>query len=257
MDNISFDMSGRIALVTGASSGIGRQLCLDLASAGVKVVATARRTELLESLVAEIKTAGGQALAISVDVADEKSVSAAYDAAENAFGTVDTIYANAGTYVVGSSLELPMKDFNQVIQTNLNGVILTAREGASRLINAGSEVSNRGRIVITSSIRGQKPSANHIAYCASKAGTIMAGKVMALEWAPAGINVNLVCPGVLITDINEWFYETEEGKNQVEKNPRKRVMSIDDLKTTLLFLGSDQSRAITGSVFTIDDGQTL
>ena len=257
MDNIRFDMSTRVALVTGASSGIGRQLCLDLAATGAKVIAGARRAELLQTLVDEIKASGGQAMAVPMDVSDGDSIHAAFEAGQQAFGVINTVYANAGIFAVGSALELPMEDFNRVVTTNLNGVILTAREAARRLMAAGQEQSERGRIVITSSIRSQTPTVDHIAYCSSKAATIMAGKVMALEWAEAGINVNLVCPGVLITDINEWYYQTEEGKQKIAKNPRKRMMEVHDLKHTMLYLGSDQSRAITGAVFTVDDGQTL
>lgn len=257
MNTAHIDLTGRVALVTGASSGIGRDLCLDLARSGAKVIAGARRTDKLETLVEEIRAAGGEAIAVTFDVCDAESIRAAFDEGEAAFGLIDTIYANAGTYVAADALSLSMDDFNHVMQTNLNGTILTAREGAQRLINAGPEHSERGRVVVTSSVRGQFPASNHLAYCTSKAATLMAGKVLAKEWALHGINVNMVCPGVIITDINEWFYDTDDGKNQLASYPRNRAMTIDDLNSMMLFLGSDASRAITGSVVTIDDGQTL
>lgn len=257
MSGIAFDMNGRTALVTGASSGIGRQLCLQLAAAGAHVIAGARRMELLESLVEEITAAGGKALATGMDVADAGSIAAAYDAGEKAFGPVHTVYANAGIHTPGSALELSMQDFDRIMQINLIGVILTAREGAARLIKAGPEVARRGRVVIVSSIRGFVPVADNIAYCSSKAAAIMAGKIMALEWAKVGINVNTVCPGVIVTEISEWFYQTDAGKQRLARYPRNRLMDIDDIMTPLLYLGSDQSRAVTGSVVVIDDGQTL
>ena len=202
MNTAHIDLTGRVALVTGASSGIGRDLCLDLARSGAKVIAGARRTDKLQTLVEEIRAAGGEAIAVTFDVCDAESIRAAFDEGEAAFGLIDTIYANAGTYVAADALSLSMEDFNHVMQTNLNGTILTAREGAQRLINTGPEQSERGRVVVTSSVRGQFPASNHLAYCTSKAATLMAGKVLAKEWALHGINVNMVCPGVIITDIN-------------------------------------------------------
>ncbi len=256
MDRITFDLSDRTAIVTGASSGIGRHLCLALARSGARVVAGARRTEMLNTLTQEIKELGGEAIAVEMDVTKADSVKVAFDAGEKAFGLINTVYCNAGIYAVGSVLELPIEELERVYATNLHGTVLTAREAASRLI-AAPNAAQRGRIIITSSIRAETPTVNHLAYCSSKAAIIMAGKIMAKEWAETGINVNIVAPGVLITDINAWFYETDEGKRQLAANPRNRAMSTNDLTETFLYLGSDLSAAVTGSVFTLDDGQLL
>ncbi|MFV0277951.1 MAG: SDR family NAD(P)-dependent oxidoreductase [Parahaliea sp.] len=257
MDGVSFNFSKRVALVTGASSGIGHQLCLDLARSGASVVAGARRKERLDSLVREIEAAGGRALAVKMDVDDPASIAAAYDSAQERFGAVNSIYANAGTHLSGMAVDIPLDDFDKVLRTNLHGVIVTAREGARRLMAAAPDVASRGRVVIVSSVRGISPVPDNIAYCSSKAGAIMAGRTMALEWAAHGINVNVLCPGVLMTEISETFYATEEGKKRLQGFPRQRAMSTDDLTAMLLYLGSDASRGVTGAVITVDDGQTL
>lgn len=257
MDAVTYNLSERVALVTGASSGIGRQLCLDLAGAGAHVVAGARRKERLDDLVKEIESSGGKALAVRMDVDDPGSIGAAFDSAETSFGTVTSIYANAGTHLAGMAVDIPMADFDRVLRTNLHGTIVTAREGAARLMAGSPELAARGRVVIVSSVRGLAPVADNIAYCSSKAAAIMAGRTMALEWAAHGINVNVLCPGVLMTEISEIFYATEEGRQRLLGFPRQRAMAMADLTSMLLYLGSDASRGVTGSVITVDDGQTL
>ena len=256
-DTPAFSMAGRVALVTGASSGIGRRLSTQLAAAGAKVVVAARRTDRLADLVTEIEKAGGQALAVEMDVAHEASVIAGYDAAEKAFGPVDTVYANAGMNIEAMGLDMPVEAFDQMISVNLRGVFLTAREGARRMIKAGSKDSGRGRIVLVSSIGAHKVLPGLATYCATKAGVAMLGKALAREWARQGININSVCPGFLETELNADWFSREGGQKQIQTFPRKRLMVEDDLDAMLLYLGSDASRAVTGSVITLDDGQSL
>jgi NAD(P)-dependent dehydrogenase (short-subunit alcohol dehydrogenase family) len=256
-DTPAFSMAGRVALVTGASSGIGRRLSTQLAAAGAKVVVAARRTDRLADLVAEIEKAGGQALAVAMDVGDEASVIAGYDAAEKAFGPVDTVYANAGMNIEAMGLDMPVEAFDQMISVNLRGVFLTAREGARRMIKAGSKDSGRGRIVLVSSIGAHKVLPGLATYCATKAGVAMLGKALAREWARQGINLNSVCPGFLETELNADWFAREGGQKQIQTFPRKRLMEDSDLDAMLLYLGSDASRAVTGSVITLDDGQSL
>jgi len=256
-DTPAFSMAGRVALVTGASSGIGRRLSTQLAAAGAKVVVAARRTDRLADLVTEIEKAGGQALAVEMDVAHEASVIAGYDAAEKAFGPVDTVYANAGMNIEAMGLDMPVEAFDQMISVNLRGVFLTAREGARRMIKAGSKDSGRGRIVLVSSIGAHKVLPGLATYCATKAGVAMLGKALAREWARQGININSVCPGFLETELNTDWFSREGGQKQIQTFPRKRLMVEDDLDAMLLYLGSDASRAVTGSVITLDDGQSL
>lgn len=252
-----FDLTGRVALVTGASSGLGERFATILAQSGAAVVLGARRTDRLEQTCADIAAQGGRAIAVAMDVADEASTIAAYDAAEAAFGTVDTIIANAGMNSEGSLLDLPVAEFDRVMAVNMRGVFLTAREGAKRLIAGGSRDHQRGRIVITASITAHKVDAGLAVYSGSKAGVVQMGKVMARDWVRSGINVNSICPGYIKTEINGEWFETEGGAKQIAKFPRRRIMEQDELDTMLLYLSSDASAGVTGTSFTIDDGQSL
>jgi NAD(P)-dependent dehydrogenase (short-subunit alcohol dehydrogenase family) len=252
-----FDLSGRVALVTGASSGLGERFATILAASGAAVVLAARRTDRLEQACAAIKARGGRVIAVAMDVADEASTIAAYDAAEAAFGTVDTIVANAGMNSEGSVLDLPVDEFDRVMGVNLRGVFLTAREGAKRLIASGSRESGRGRVVITASITAHTIAPGLAVYSASKAGVVQLGKVMARDWVRQGINVNMICPGYIKTEINGDWFDTDGGARQIAKFPRRRVMAADELDTMLLYLASDASGGVTGTSFTIDDGQSL
>ena len=155
----SFDLNGRVAFVTGASSGLGRRFAAILAASGAKVVLGARRTELLDRLAEEIEAAGGEALALAVDVTDEASIVAAYDAAADRFGPIDTVIANAGLNVAGSALSLDIAAFDRMVAVNLRGVFLTVREGARRMVAAGAPQQGHGRIVVISSITAHHPSA--------------------------------------------------------------------------------------------------
>lgn len=250
-------LCGRTALVTGASSGIGRDIARALASAGANVVAAARRMDRLEDLVSDIEAAGGRALAVPADVEDEASLIAAFDAAQARFGLIDTVYANAGIDVEGLATDLPAEAFDRVMRINTRGVFLTAREAARRLLAAGPDAASRGRIVLVGSIGGLTVIPGSTAYCVSKAGVVMLGRSLAREWARQGLNVNVVCPGFLETELNRDRLALEAGKKMVRAFPRRRLMTTDDLQGLMLFLGSDQSRAVTGGVFTIDDGQSL
>lgn len=252
-----FDLSGRTALITGASSGIGFRLGRIMAESGARVVLAARRVDRLEALAAQISANGGQAIALPMDVTDEASTIAAYDAAEAAFGTVDTIIANAGTTSTVPVTTVSVADYDQLMAVNMRGVFLTVREGARRLIASGSAEKENGRVVITASITALMVEAGLSLYSASKAGVIHMGKVMARDWARKGVNVNMVCPGYIRTEINDEWFETEGGKKQIARWPRRRLMEENDLDAMILYLASDAARAVTGAAFTIDDGQSL
>jgi len=250
-------LAGRTVLITGASSGIGAALARAAAKAGAKVAAAARRADKLEALVAEIAAAGGTARAFAMDVEDEASVIAAYDAVEAAFGAPDSVIANAGINMEGLALDIAIEDFDKVMAVNTRGVFLTAREGARRMIKAGSPASERGRIVLVASIGAHKVLPGLTAYVASKAATAHMGKSLAREWARKGINVNVLCPGYIRTEINDDWFDSEGGQKLVAGFPRKRLMETSDLEAMALYLSSDAARAVTGSVFTVDDGQSL
>jgi NAD(P)-dependent dehydrogenase (short-subunit alcohol dehydrogenase family) len=255
---MTHDLTGRAALVTGASSGIGRHLSVQLAKAGARVAVCARRADRLAGLVDEIKAAGGQAAAIAMDVEDEASVIAGFDAAEAALGgVIETVYANAGMNIEGLALDLPMDAFDQIMGVNCRGVFITAREAARRMKAAGSRETGRGRIILMSSMGAHTVLPGLTAYCTSKAAVVMMGKSLAREWARQGISVNVACPGFLETELNSDWFARDGGKAQVQSWPRKRLMAEDDLDPILLYLGSDAAGAVTGASFNIDDGQSL
>lgn len=251
------DLTGRTVLITGASSGIGANLARAAAKAGAKVAAAARRADKLQALVAEIAAAGGAAQAFTMDVEDEASVIAGYDAVETAFGAPDSVIANAGVNVEGSALDIAIEDFDKILGVNTRGVFLTAREGARRMIKAGSADSQRGRVLLVASIGAHKVLPGLTAYVASKAATAHMGKALAREWARKGINVNVLCPGYIKTEINDDWFDSEGGAKLVGSFTRKRLMETSDLEAMALYLTSDAARAVTGSVFTVDDGQSL
>ncbi len=252
-----FDLSGRVALVTGASSGLGAGFARALATAGAKVVLAARRADRLAEQVAAIEAAGGQAVAVSLDVTDEASTKAAYDAAEAAFGTVDTIIANAGVATEKVALGLAVEEVDGLLAANVRGVFLTVTEGARRLEAAGSRERQHGRVVIIGSITADKVFPATSVYGATKAAARHMGKAFAREWARRGINVNVIQPGYFESEMTAELFSSEAGRKFVASFPRQRLRPASDLHAPLLFLASDASAGVTGSVITVDDGQTL
>jgi NAD(P)-dependent dehydrogenase (short-subunit alcohol dehydrogenase family) len=252
-----FDLSGRVALVTGASSGIGAHIARQLAFSGARVVLAARREALLDQLRSEIEDGGGEAVAVRMDVADEASTCAAYDAAEAAFGPVNTVIANAGMSIPGSALGLPIESVDQMFSVNCRGVFLTIREGARRMVAAGSAEREDGRIVIVSSITAQKVTPGLAIYSATKAAVTQMGRVLARDWAGKGVNVNVIAPGYIATEMTDGYFETPAGLRTKSHFPRDRILGIGALDPILLYLASAASAQTTGAVFTIDDGQSL
>jgi NAD(P)-dependent dehydrogenase (short-subunit alcohol dehydrogenase family) len=252
-----FDLSDRTLLITGASSGIGLHLARSAAAAGARLALAARRTDRLDALAAEIQARGGKAAAVAMDVQDEASVIAAYDQAERALGPIDSVIANAGINGEGLAVDLPVDVFDQVMAVNVRGAFLTAREGARRMMAAFPKEEQRGRIVFMASIGANKVLPGVAAYCASKAAVAMLGRSLAREWVNRGVNVNVVCPGYIATELNDAWFESEPGRKQVSGFPRRRLMQEADLDPITLHLVSTAARAVTGSVVTIDDGQSL
>jgi NAD(P)-dependent dehydrogenase (short-subunit alcohol dehydrogenase family) len=249
--SFSFDLTGRTALVTGASSGLGMRFGRILAASGAKVALGARRKERLEALSAEI---GPNAAAIRMDVAREADIIAGFDETDALFGNIDTVIANAGVDGAGMATTISEDAIADTLAINLKGAILTAREGARRMMAQG--VTN-GRIVLIASITAFEPSPGLVAYAASKAGVVQAGRTLAREWARAGINVNTVSPGYIRTAINDAWFDTEGGQKQIAKFPKRRLMGEEGLDAMILFLCSDASEFVTGTDFVLDDGQTL
>ncbi len=250
-------LDGRTALISGASSGLGAGFARLFAAAGARVVLGARRLERVEALAAELVRGGAEALGVGLDVTDGQSVAAAFDAAESRFGTVDTIVANAGVGVGGRSTDVPESDVRRVIDTNLLGGYLVAREGAKRLIAGGSRERENGRILFIGSITAQQQHTGDAAYAATKIGIAHLARQFAKEWARQGINVNTIQPGWIHTEINDDWFGTDESRAAIEALPRRRMQDQSSLDDMVLYLCSDRSRAVTGATFTIDDGQSL
>ncbi len=248
-------LRGRTAFITGASSGLGHVLARAIAAAGARVVVGARRRDRLEALVAEIVGTGGDALAVDCDVTDEATIIAAYDAANVRFGNVDTIVANAGINRDGSAIGISAAAFDEIINVNLRGVFLTAREGGKRLIERSDPAAPQGRILLIGSVGGLRILPGLTPYCVSKAGVVMLGRCLAREWARYNINVNTLCPGFFETEMNEEWFRTEAGQKQIARFPRRRLMTSDDVIGAALFLLSDAARAATGAALTADDAQ--
>jgi NAD(P)-dependent dehydrogenase (short-subunit alcohol dehydrogenase family) len=252
-----FDLKDKVALVTGASSGLGAHFAALLASHGAKVVCAARRRDRLDRLVAEITERGGQAQAVCMDVEDEASVIAGFDEAAAGLGVPSIIIANAGMNATGLAIDIPIAEFDKVMQVNLRGVFLTAREGARRMIDVGSAQSGAGRIVLIASMGGLRPLPGLAAYSVSKAGVVMMTKALAREWARQGINVNALCPGYIETEINADWLNQEGGTKMLAGFPRRRVMSEDALDGALTWLVSDGAKFTTGAIVQVDDAQGI
>ena len=247
-------LKGRTALITGASSGFGEHFARLFVREGANVVIGARRVEKVAALATEL---GDQALAVAMDVTNEASLIAAYNAAEARFGTVDTVIANAGIARTGRSTDLSHEDISAVVETNFTGLYLTAREGARRMIAANFRESERGRIVLLGSITAVSTGGGETAYAAIKAGVAHLGRQFAREWVRQGINVNTVQPGYVDTEIQGDWFEIEAGQAHLNSFHRRRLMPISALDVPVLFLASDAARYVTGATLTIDDGQVL
>lgn len=251
---MQLSLTGRTVLITGASSGFGAHFARLLVGEGARVVIGARRADKLAALAAEL---GDAALAVSMDVTDEASIIAAYDAAEAKFGTVDTVIANAGIAKAGRSIDLPLASFTSVVDTNFTGLYLTAREGARRMIKAGFKAHGRGRVVLIGSITAELTGQGDSAYGALKAAVAHLGRQFAREWIRQGINVNTIQPGYIRTEIDGDWFDSEGGKAQIAAFHRKQMCPIGALDAPLLLLCSDASQHITGATITVDDGQVL
>lgn len=248
-----FLLDGKVALVTGASSGFGLHFAQVLAQAGAKVVLGARRKDRLESACEAIREQGGEAMAVSLDVTDSASVSAAFDSAEQTFGLVTVVVNNAGITIPKLLLDLSDDDWLQVIDTNLNGVMYVAREAGKRMAAQGQG----GSIVNISSILSERVQHALTNYAASKAAVVQFTKAAALEFARHNIRVNAICPGYFVTELNRDWFETDDGKALIQRIPQRRTGELPDLNGPLLLLASDAGALMTGSAITVDGGHVL
>lgn len=251
------DLTGKVALVTGTTSGLGHRFAKVLAAAGAKVAITGRRVERLASLRQEIEQAGGEAFEVELDVTDDASIVACVQGVEAHFGGIDILVNNAGMNVSGLAVNIAVEDLDAVFDTNLRGVYLMAREVARSMIARDIASQGGGRIINIASMGAEAVLPRLTAYCASKAGVVAMTRGMALEWARHDINVNALCPGYIETEMNSAWVKSEEGIKQVKSFPKRRVGDVSDLDDALLLLASPKSHFITGSSLNVDDGQSL
>jgi len=248
-----FLLDGKVALITGASSGFGEHFASVLAQAGAKVVLAARRTDRIQAACDEICAAGGHAIAVTADVTDSSGVGSAFDEAEKAFGIVDVVINNAGITIPKPLLDLEDEDWLKVIDTNLNGVMYVTREAGKRLAQA----KRGGSIVNIASILAERVQKSLTNYAASKSAVVQFTKATALEFARYDIRVNALCPGYFTTELNGEWFETDPGKELIQRIPVRRTGLLHELNGPLLLLASDAGSLMTGSTITIDGGHVL
>lgn len=248
-----FSLKGRVALITGASSGLGERFAEVAAANGASVMLTARREERLKESVAKIEKAGGMAAYAVCDVTDNASVARAFDAAEKKFGTVDLFVANAGMAKLGKVTEMPEADYRQLMTTDMDSVFFNSREAARRMIAA----NKTGAIITTASIAAFIVERNIVAYNMAKAAVMQFTRGFALELARKNIRVNAIAPGYVVTDINRDFLLSPKGQEGMQRLPLARYGEVDDLDGVFLLLASSASRWMTGTTVVIDGGQLL
>lgn len=248
-----FDLAGEVALVTGASSGLGRRFAQVLAANGAKVALVARRRERLADLKSAIEAAGGKAAVIEADVTDRAAMKRAFDEAEKAFGTVTILVNNAGIAHADRAIELTEDKWRGVLDTNLDAVFFWSQEAARRMIAA----KKKGAIVNIASVLGFGVSKGVAAYAVAKAGVVQLTKALALEWTFRGVRVNAIAPGWFVTEINADYLASEEGKAKLREIPSGRFGQDGDLDGTLLLLVSKAGSYMSGETVVVDGGQLV
>lgn len=254
---IEVNFEGKIALITGASSGLGARFAKVLAQAGAQVVLASRRIDRLKELRAEIEAEGGAAHVVSLDVTDYASIKSAIAHAETEAGPIDILVNNSGVSTTQHLLDVTPEDYAYVMDTNQRGAFFVAQETAKRMIaRAKGDPKKQHRIINIASVAGLRVLPKIGIYCMSKAAVVHMTKSMAVEWGRYGINVNAICPGYIATEINAEYFASEEGQKLINMLPRRRVGSPDDLDGLLLLLAAEESRFINGTIITADDGMS-
>jgi NAD(P)-dependent dehydrogenase (short-subunit alcohol dehydrogenase family) len=255
----TLDLSGKTALVTGASSGLGARFARVLAENGARVVLASRRLDRLKELRAEIEAGGGSACVVELDVTDPESIEGAVRAAEKEAGPIDVLVNNSGVSTTQRLVDVTPEDFDFTFDTNVKGAFFVAQAVARLMIERARAAPDpghmpRARIINIASMAGLRVVAQIGVYSMSKAAVIHMTRSMAHEWGRYNINVNAICPGYIRTEINEHHWETEGGRKLIQMLPRKRLGKPEDLDGILLLLASDQSDFVNGAIINADDG---
>lgn len=249
-----FRVDGRLALITGAGSGLGRQFALTLADAGARVALAARRREKLEETASLVAKAGGEAICLDLDVTDAASIDACFAELDEQAGVPDILVNNAGIARQAFLTDMTEDDWDAVLDTNLKGVFLVAQAAARRMI----EADKPGSIVNIASILGLRVSKALANYIAAKAGVVHLTRAMALEWSRYGIRVNALAPGYFVTEINQDQFEHAQAHDMVRQRvPLGRVGDLPEIGGPLLLLASDAGSYMTGSIVPVDGGHLV
>ena len=249
----NFDLNGRICLITGTTSGLGRQFALFLAEAGAEVVITGRRSERLDALKAKIEASGGKAHPMCFDVNDRDAVTAAVNRVEAEIGPIWCLVNNSGLTIVNRPEDVGETDYDTILNTNLKAPFHISQEVGRHMIRRG----DGGRIINISSMGATTELKGNITYCMSKAALSSMTRCFALEWARYGIKVNAICPGYIRTEMNTDYYDTDRGLAEIKSWPTRRIGDDKALNGLVLLLASDAGDFMTGSLIEADDGQTL
>jgi 3-oxoacyl-[acyl-carrier protein] reductase len=248
-----FSLKGKVALVTGASSGLGQQFARALADNGAAVALVARRADRLAAFQFELEKLGAKALAIEADVNDRAAMASAFDKAERAFGTVTILVNNAGIAHGGRAVDMTAEDWRHVLSTNLDAVFFCAQEAARRMLAA----KKQGAIVNIASVLGLAVAKGAVAYATAKAGVVQLTKALAVELAFKGVRVNAIAPGWFMTEMNNDYLAGEAGEKIKREIPTGRFGKAGELDGALLLLASDAGSYITGATIVVDGGQVI
>ena len=253
MTNIGDNLNGKVALVTGASSGLGHRAAVALAEAGAKVALTARRIDRLEALASEIGEFGGHATAFALDIRDADAIEQVAADAARTLGAIDILVNNAGVSVVKRPEDFTLEDYDFVHETNVKGPFLLAQAVGREMIKRGQG----GKIINISSMMALRTTAKLTLYGMSKAAIAQMTKQMALEWARHDIQVNAICPGYIETEMNADHWKTPAGQSMIAAMPRRRIGTPEVMDGVLLLLASSRSDYMTGTLIPVDDGQAM
>jgi NAD(P)-dependent dehydrogenase (short-subunit alcohol dehydrogenase family) len=248
-----FSLAGKTALVTGAGSGMGRHFVQTLSEAGAKVVCAARRKDSIEASAKAVRDAGGKAVAIELDIGNTASVTRAFDEAEKAFGTIDILVNNAGQIVFAPFPDITDEQWENLFNVNVQGSMRMAREFSKRLIAA----KKPGCIVNITSITGQLTKPYLSIYGSAKAALIQFTKQLAIDLLPHNIRANSIAPGYFRTEMVDWYFDSPEGKHEVENLPAKRVGNLEELDGPLLLLVSEAGSYLNGVILPVDYGHVV